>query len=152
MKQLTKVFRKSGKAERKGSLMETKAPFWLILSLLVVIVNSCNKENIHPPDLLGYWSCIESSEIQGSHGYNVFIDQYGSELDKIIIDNFYNQGYGNKVIAVLQNGKLLIEEQTVNGLTYSGSGEVLSRKKINLDYTVVSDTLQDHLTAKYEHQ
>ena len=129
-----------------------KAPLWLILGLFVVVVNSCNKDNIHPPDLFGYWACIESGETQGSHGYNVFIDQYGSELDKIIIDNFYNQGYGTKVIAVLQNGKLAIEEQTVNGLTYSGSGEILSRRKFNLDYAVVSDTLQDHLTARYEHQ
>lgn len=111
----------------------------------------CSKENIHPRDLFGYWTCIETGEINDSRGYTVFIDQYGSELDKIIIDNFYDQGFGHKIIAILQNGEFTIEEQTVNGLTYKGTGEVNGLKnKINLDYTAVADTLQDHLKAEYK--
>jgi len=152
MKQLTKVLRKSGKnkiRDRKPGLM---IRLWFLPGLLILISVGCNKENIRPRDLFGYWTCSETSEVNGSRGYTVFIDQYGSELDKIIIDNFYDLGYGNKVIAVLQAGKLTIEEQEVKGLTYSGTGEVTGLKnKITFDYTVVADTLQDHIIAEYKH-
>jgi len=153
MKQLIKVFKLPGKAERKESRPGHKVRLWMILGMLMVMVTGCSKENVRPRDLFGYWSCKETSDVNGSRGYNVFIDQYGSELDKIIIDNFYNKGYGTKVIAVLLNGKLTIEEQQVNGITYSGTGEIAGiRNNISFDYTAVADTLQDHIIAKYEHQ
>lgn len=112
--------------------------------LLVVFCYSCeilddlDTETGYVRDqIVDTWRCEETSEIFGKSAYLVDISKSFSDSSNIILDNFYNLGFGVEVVASLSGFKVNIQPQIVDGNTISGKGTIAGNyRSINFDYTV----------------
>ena len=126
----------------------------LVLGLLLV-VNSCKKEEATPPDgsdkrdkFLNTWICDEFSSITGSNpAFNVFIVKSTSNGGQVLIENFYGLGNSARAIADVVKDSLYIYPQIVSGNTVQGSGTLKNTTTIQLKYTVYDGSTNDNVTA-----
>lgn len=129
--------------------------FLLRISVVFVLLGACEAlEDLGPDSIYDTWYCVETSEIYNQTNYYVDLSKHPSEDGKIIIDNFYNLGYGMEVIANLTGLSITIPAQTVDGNAISGSGTIASSyKTLSFTYTVDDGggTI-DHVTAVYSKQ
>jgi hypothetical protein len=128
--------------------------YFAITILLAAFVASCQKLDSGSDDvrdnLLGSWSCKETSQSFGITNFVVDISKSTTDTTKIFIDNFYQLGTGTDVYAKINGFSLTIPSQTVDGHQFSGTGTISSNyKTINLTYAVVTGSETDHATAVY---
>lgn len=128
--------------------------FFLFCLILTTVVFSCQKLDDATDDerdnLVGSWTCNESGQEYGQQNFLVTISKSTTDTTKILIDNFYGLGTGNKVSLKMNSLNLTIPGQTVDGNQISGSGSVSSNyNTINLSYTVVGGGTTDHVTAVF---
>jgi len=103
--------------------------------------------------IIDYWSVDESSQIyksmQSKYTVQILKD---NDSSKVVIDNFYNLGYGKQAQATINdNYSVIIPSQEVDGFLISGSGTIdhgLNR----IDFSYITDDqggLIDTVTAVY---
>jgi len=127
----------------------------LFISGLFVLLSACEAlEDLGPDSIYDTWYCVEISEIYNETNYYVDLSKHPTEEGKIIIDNFYNLGYGIELTANLSGLSISIPSQVVDGNTISGSGSITSGyKTIDFTYTVNDGGgVIDHVTAEYTKQ
>ena len=129
--------------------------------LLVVFCYSCeilddlDTETGYVRDqIVDTWRCEETSEIFGKSAYLVDISKSFSDSSNIILDNFYNLGFGVEVVASLSGFKVNIQPQIVDGNTISGKGTIAGNyRSISFDYTVNDGGGKiDRVTADFTRQ
>lgn len=132
--------------------MKKNAFVFLAILLSGLFFTSCESlEEFGPDSIYDSWYCIETSEVYGQTNYYVDLSKHPSEDGKIILDNFYNLGLGQEVIATLSGLSISIPSQVVNGNTITGSGSIAADyKTINFTYTVDDGGDVDHVTAQFK--
>ena len=103
--------------------------------------------------IIDYWSVDESSQIykslQSKYTVQILKD---NDSSKVLIDNFYNLGYGKQAQAIInENYSITISSQDVDGFLISGSGTIdHGLKRIDLSYiTDDQGGIIDTVTAVY---
>lgn len=123
-----------------------------ICCILIIACYSCElTEDTVYDTIFDTWKCKESSEEYGESTYLVDISQSYSDNTEVILDNFYNLGFGIEVVGNLSGQIISLPVQVVDGNTISGTGNIASDlKRIDFSYTVNdgSGTI-DHITAVY---
>ena len=122
-----------------------------LLFFIVFFISCETLEDLNYDSIFDTWLCEENSEIFGNSAYYVDISQHPSDDNKIILDNFYNLGFGIEVTAEKSGFSLTIPSQVVDGNTIWGSGSISANyKTINFSYTVNDGSGElDHVTASY---
>lgn len=132
-------------------LMPKIKRFSVILSLIVI---SCQPDDgLDTGDIrdeyVGKWNCAEVSQIYGTSNYTVSITK-GSQDDIIKVSNLYNIGDQNEVLFTVFDNNITINNQTVDGNTFSGSGtSETNYSSFNLNYTAVSGGDSDNVTSTF---
>lgn len=138
--------------------MKTKGILVILFGSLLTL-SSCEFPTTEQ-SLEGEWTCTETSEIflsvnselKGTSVFPVYFAQDAMNDNKYYIDNFYQLGSGVQVEIMFSLGTTItIESQTVNGITFSGSGTVnAAANQIDLSYTADDGGGEvDHVTAEY---
>jgi len=119
---------------------------------------ACEPEPTNPEHIAakleGKWQCDEfSSGFKATDDfYNVDIEIYPTDSNKIVINNFYQLGNNVSITVNVIEMSLEIPSQTTGeGSTIYGSGVISSNyNKINWNYSVdIGDGLIDDVTATY---
>ncbi len=109
----------------------------MVLGCLVLIV-SCNPEendeNFTPEEMAGTYNCAEKSEMYGSQSFEVIVNK-SSEQNQITINNFYHLGSGVSVKVNISGSKLVVPQQVVNNIAFSGDGTIINENRMNLSFT-----------------
>jgi len=126
--------------------------FLLSISVILILLGACEAlENLGPDSIYDTWYCVETSvDFKETH-YYVDLSKHPSEEGKIIIDNFYDLGYGLEVTANLAGLTITIPAQIVDGNSISGTGKISANYK-TIDFTYNVDDgggTIDHVTAVY---
>ncbi|UCG26743.1 MAG: hypothetical protein JSV24_07110 [Bacteroidales bacterium] len=122
------------------------------LFLFIMFLISCETlEELEYDSIFDTWLCEENSEVFGNSTYYVDISEHSSDSTVIIIDNFYNLGYGIEVTAQKSGLSLTIPSQVADGNTITGNGYISANyRTINFSYTVNDGSGElDHVTAVY---
>jgi len=69
----------------------------------------------------GTWTCNEQTGDLAPQVYTVEVD-LGADPDGVTLSGLYNQGLNFTAVGTVNGTTLTVPEQTVNGLTLSGSG------------------------------
>lgn len=109
-----------------------KIKYLLIPLLFTVILHSCKPDDPLPIDSIeGTWQVEENSQVFGNQQYNVEIKKATGDSAKIIIDNFYNLGWGNSVYAYVEDDYYIsVPSQLLDDQTVSGNGEISDTYKL----------------------
>jgi hypothetical protein len=144
------------KIDVTGNIAIMKKPTILSLMVLAAMINACEdspffSNNDLVSSIEGTWHCSEESSIFGSQEYLVDISRYAPNSDSILLDNFYNIGFGKEVIAVVNGQDIEIPNQVVDGFTISGTGYIQnSANSVSFTYTAdIGGGEIDHLTALF---
>lgn len=96
------------------------------------------------------WECNEVSPSYGETTYSVDIAIDPNNSNGVVMDNFYNLGFGKDVTATLSGDNLTISSQLVDGTTISGSGLISGNKKlIDWSYSVDEGDGAETVTASF---
>lgn len=124
--------------------------FLIAISFIIISLSSCEEDNISSSSVIGTWKCMEYSNIYSPNPYFVDIIRETYDTTLIRIDNFYNLGYGKEITAQLDGSNIIIQPQSVDGFSISGTGEISSNyKQIEWDYTVDDGSAIDIVNAIY---
>lgn len=139
--------------------MKKQFGFFILLFVLASFLHSCDTdEDINEPTadprdkFVGAWNCQETSSInkKGSSSYTVNISLNPNNSSQILLENFYQLGFGIKLYAIVANNNATIPEQTTSGFAVKGSGNYnTSTDKINWTYYVNDGADIDSCTAVY---
>lgn len=138
-----------------------KRSFYLLAVLIgsfALAMNSCIDDVIDDDEdptekFVGSWVVSENSQLFGQNTYNVNISINPGNSSEVIIDNFYMEGYGENVKALVVSNSLSIYSQTMcdGTKTVNGSGNY-SNGTISISYTVNDGADIDNVTATYTQQ
>ncbi len=117
----------------------------LFIAVFSLTLFACQPDNTNPDTpneslrnkIIDYWSVDESSQIYKSVNSKYTVELIkDNDSSKVLIDNFYNLGYGKQAKAVInENYSVSIPSQEVDGFLISGSGTVdHGLKRIDLSY------------------
>ncbi len=136
----------------------------LFLAALSLIMLSCNpEENEENPNvslrtkLVDYWKVNEQSQNFKSTKsyYTVEILKHQTDSSKMLIDNFYNLGYGKQAYAVVNNDYTIdLPLQNLDGFEIKGSGKISTDlKTISWEYVANDgEGLIDSVKATYSRE
>lgn len=83
------------------------------------------------------WNCNEESSLFGKTSYDSDISKSSSDSVTIYIDNIYQLGFATEANATLDNRKIIIPQQQVEGNIIEGNGQVSSNyQSIEFNYIV----------------
>ena len=129
----------------------------LIIASLSLFVIACEPED--EPGVISEdarsaieytWECNEVSPTYDESTYTVDIAIDPNNSDGVVMDNFYNLGFGKDVTATLSGDNLSISSQVVDGTTISGSGLISgNRKIIDWSYSVDEGNGAETVTASF---
>jgi|YNPMSStandDraft_1061717.scaffolds.fasta_scaffold00168_31 hypothetical protein len=137
-----------------------KKNFFIIKSLFILFTlglffTACNPDDPEPDTgdirdkLVDSWKCTENSATYGTQNYYVEITK-DNQNGYIIIDNFFNLGLGKSIKAYVSGQTVTINNQTVSGHLFNGSGTISSNfKSISWQYTFDEGNGQENVTATY---
>ena len=112
-----------------------------IFSIFILLLNSCveetNPENARE-DFLGNWTCNEYEGDFAPQTYNVIVQPSGSGNDVRVV-GLYNQGSSFSLAAYVSGSTIYIENQTVDGITITGFGNINN----NLDRVDITFSADD---------
>ena len=103
--------------------------------------------------IIDYWSVDESSQIYKSIQSKYTVQMLkDNDSSKVLIDNFYNLGYGKQAKAIInEDYSVNIPSQNVDGFLISGSGTIDHGLK-RIDFSYIADDqggIVDTVTAVY---
>ncbi len=131
------------------------------LSIMIILFTSCEdlddlgNVNGDPRDkIIDTWMCDENSELYKSlkNTFLVDISKDPNDSSRVLLDNFYNMGLGKSVTARISGSTLTLDQQTVDGFTFtSGSGYISSdNQEIEWTYKVDDGSgIIDNVTATF---
>lgn len=125
----------------------------LALALLPVtfFVVACQPDGQEPTDdrdkFVDVWHVVEQSSIIGQTPYDVHINLSTTATTEVLMENFYNVGFGFKARAVVSGSNLTLNSQTYNSSQLQGSGSMSGNNTINMSYTVDDGSAIDTCTA-----
>lgn len=134
--------------------MKTKKLKFLIAGIFMAIVSSACEEDVTPDDfrdqLVGTWNVTEENNLKSVDYYTVTISKSSVDTSKIRITNFY--AIDGSVVVTINGSYLTIPEQSAEGFTFQGFGDLdLKLKEIQWSYTVNHNNgFIDHVTATYK--
>ncbi len=133
----------------------------LLFAAISLSMVSCQPDDTSPDTpneslrnkIIDYWSVDESSQIyksmQSKYTAQILKD---NDSSKVLIDNFYNLGYGKQAQAIInENYSVTIPSQEVDGFLVSGSGTIDHGLK-RIDFSYITDDqggIIDTVTAVY---
>lgn len=123
----------------------------VILLLILVTLNSCNKKSIVYHSITGSWRCEEINPINGQRIYIVDIDKSKNDSTLYLLSNFYNEDFNEFVYAHLTGNTMTISEQTfATRRVKSGTGIVSGDlTMINFDYIIFDGQNEIKVHANY---
>lgn len=126
--------------------------FFIFTAFTIFYLTSCQKDETTTPatDIYDTWNCSENSVTFGTQNYHVDISKDNSSSDKVVIDNFFNLGLGKSIKAALSGQTLTINNATLDGNTFNGTGTVSSNNNtITWHYTFDDGNGPENVTATY---
>jgi len=128
--------------------------FLNVLLLILLFFYSCSPDEEPTTDnrskLEAAWKCDENSPSFGNQKYYVEIKIDPNSDNYVIIDNFFNLGYGKSIIAKFSEPNLIITNQSISGYIFNGKGTVSSNYNyINWKYTFDEGNGPEEVTATY---
>ena len=132
---------------------------YAIVLMLITSIISCSKKEDTPTspgndardNLVGSWTCDETSKLSGKASYSVNISKDVASNDGIIIKNFYQLGSSTNTLGSLDGTYITIPQQSVSGYTVKGSGTYNSNTTINFTFTTNDGQKTDSVTAVCHH-
>jgi hypothetical protein len=116
-----------------------------------LVLNSCVDEtdlSNDREDFLGFWTCNEFEGDFAPQTYTIEIYASGSGND-VRIEGLYNQGNNFIVSGEVSGQTLFIDQQTVDGITLSGSGTMKSTlDEFSLNFTANDGSGNDNVKAR----
>ena len=89
---------------------------------------ACQPETTEPTDdrdkFVDVWHCIENSSQIGQTPYDVHINLSTTNESQVLIENFYNVGFGFKAFANVSGRILSLNSQTYNSSQLQGNGSM----------------------------
>ena len=126
----------------------------LVLTIFLMFTGCLDE--VGNPNLAGYWTCHETSQIflkstKGTSVYQVTFTRDAVNQDKYTIGNFYKLGDGIMVTVIKDGYSLTLVKQSVDGFVFEGSGTINETfDLINMTYTADDGGgVVDHVTAEY---
>lgn len=127
--------------------------FIFIIVISIGYVTSCQKDDnstVNPTSIIDTWNCNENSPTYGTTSYQVDISKDTNYTNKVIIDNFYQLGWGKEVKATLSGQLLTISNANIDGFLINGTGTISSNyNSISWSYTVDDGSGSENVTATY---
>ncbi len=118
----------------------------------LVVLSSCTVEDPDDfdirDDFVGNWQASEQSQVFGNSNYSVSISKHATDSTRIYINNFYQIGSSERVVAVVDGNQLSIPTQTVNARLFVGSGSLVSGS-ININHTASDGSETDNVNVTY---
>lgn len=117
----------------------------LYITFASLILFSCEEiftpeESDDPRDkIVETWTCIEDESLLKTinDSYIVDISKSSKDSSYVIIDNFYQAGFGKDLKAKLQSKTLTITNEIIDGFKVNGTGKISNNyNKIDWTYTV----------------
>ena len=127
-------------------------------SLLIVLVlgfTACEKDEDDPDfdfrdEYVGDWNAQFNSTEFSTQTYTVSISKVDDNPDQVRISGFYNMDGVHSVVANVSDNDIVIGSQTVNNITFEGTGNSnADYSTINLTYTAFDGAETDNVTAIY---
>jgi hypothetical protein len=123
--------------------MKTSNIIYIIV--LMSVFSSCLPDEDLVPEtddprdnIVDTWKCDENSPYYGESSYWVDISKDPNDSTRVIISNFYNLGTWSTTYASLSGMKLTVTNQSVEGHSISGEGNISSNyNTINWTYEVI---------------
>lgn len=123
-----------------------------VVVMSLVVLSSCMEENPEDfdvrDDFVGSWQASEQSQQFGNSNYSVSISKHSSDSTKIYINNFYQIGTSERVVATVDGNQLSIPLQSVNARQFVGSGSLVSGT-ITISHTASDGSATDNVTVTY---
>ncbi|HET6246002.1 MAG: hypothetical protein H0V01_07020 [Bacteroidetes bacterium] len=116
-------------------------PFRITLAILagLLFLTSCEPEgenvNFTAEEMVGTYNCAEKSQVYSSSNYEVIVSKSAASSSQITVENFYQLGISASVKVNINGSDLIIPKQVVNNITISGDGVIISKSRMNLNYT-----------------
>jgi hypothetical protein len=130
---------------------------YLGIILTVLFLASCAKDDdpINGSDLrskyVGTWTAQETSSVFGNSTYSITISISNSNLEDILIRNFYNLGSGTITTGTVNieggGSSIQIKQQVVSGNTIIGSGSINGNGKLSFNFTSNDGQTVDNVTV-----
>ena len=110
-----------------------------LLPVFALFIMSCDKEPAPPQtekeiieEISREWSCHEVGD-EYPLNFNAKITSDPANDNKILISNFHNMGWDDKISAIIKTDLTIeIPEQTINNQVFKGSGDITN------DYTQIT--------------
>lgn len=128
----------------------------LIVLILIITVNSCNKDDDDRKSIFGSWNCEHYSDLGDYRKYQASISNSAEFPNYIAISNFHNLGIEHEALVYAtqdDNGNLiLVDNILINNEAYvSGKGTVADNySEIKWDYTITRNGVTEEVTATYQ--
>ena len=130
-----------------------KKNVWFLVILFPFLLSSCSDDSeLDTTDarefLVDTWRCTELGASGISYDVSVTLDPEFE--NRVLLENFHELGYGEKLYAVLENNVLLIPEQTIFDHVIEGEGAIaVNQKTIDWDYSVDDGSGQENFTSRF---
>lgn len=130
----------------------------LIVALIPVsvLMVSCQPDPTDPTDdrdkFVDVWHVAEQSSQIGQTNYDVHINLSTTSTTQVLMENFYNVGFGFKAVADVSGSSLTLATQTYNASQLHGNGSMNGNNTINMSYYVDDGSAIDTCTAVYTRQ
>jgi hypothetical protein len=130
---------------------------YLLIIFTIVFLASCAKDDDDPINgsdvrnkYVGTWTAQESSTVFGSSTYSITISTSNSNLEDILIRNFYNLGSGTVTTGTVNvdggGNSIQIKQQTVSGNVIIGTGTSNGNGKLTFNFTSDDGQTVDNVT------
>jgi len=136
-----------------------KCTFLVGLFMISISFSSCDEVldllSDDPRDaFVGEWSVSENNSLKSTEFYSVTIEKSSNDSTRVYISNFYAIGNTSSVEATVSGGTITVSNQTVEGFTIEGSGDIsINDNGIDWNYTVNHNNgFIDYVTATYTKQ
>jgi len=119
----------------------------LVAALIIFTVPSCTDDDPADPSIpgsdrdkfVGSWLCKETINGTTNVTFTINIQKHGVD-DTLFVYNFSNIGSGEYAIWLISGNSVVIPQQTVTQIAFSGSG-FYSDSKVNLTYSSDGDQI-----------
>lgn len=100
-------------------------------------------------NFIGAWTCTEYEGDFAPQTYNVEVTASGLS-EGVLIWGLYNQGGSVSLSGSVSGSTIYIDNQTVNGITYSGFGTInAALNRVEVSFTADDSGVSDNIKARW---
>jgi hypothetical protein len=143
------------------NMIEAMKKYSFIVGLFIISLSLSSCDEVldllsdDPRDaFVGTWGVSENNSLKSTEFYTVTIEKSSGDSTLVFISNFYAIGNNTNVEATVSGGTITVPNQTVEGFTIQGSGDIsINDNGIDWNYTVNHNNgFIDYVTATYTKQ